>query len=502
MIMDGKKYTHWFWFLNFGFLFFRLLYIGLPQLAPQEAYYWNYSRHLALSYFDHPPLHAWLIYLSTRVGTSEFTVRLFAPLLAFGAAYFCFLTGKLLYNARVAFFFVLTLNAILIFNIGSVIITPDVPLLFFWTLSLYLFSKLIVTGNAKLWYPLGICLGLAMLSKYTAIFISVSVVLFLLLSPKHRGWLFRKEPYLAVLLSILVFSPVLIWNAQNEWASFAFQTSRRAGELGGISLRDFFAYLGSQIGVVSPLIYGVMVYAIGKITLLTLGKKEQTGLLLFSWSLPMIFFFTLVSFKYWVKINWPTPGYVPAILAGAALMLNRNQNKARAGRDPALRNVKGKKAFGLTSLVLGFIFVLLGYASPFLPISLGKGEAIYGWKELALTVEGVRQKMGEENPVVIGYKYKMASELAFYLPDRPETFSDNFVGEKGLAYDFWSNPNDYTGRNAIFVYDQRARYKNTENLTRYFERVEKEPELVVAKGGKKVTTFHIFRCYSYRGVKW
>src|SRR3972149_12311131 len=129
--MEEGKYTQWFWFLNFVLLSFPLLYINLPQLAPQEAYYWNFSRHLALSYFDHPPLHAWLIYLSTRLGTSEFTVRLFAPLLAFAAGYFCFLTGKILYDARVAFFFVLTLNAILIFNIGSVIITPDVPLLFF-----------------------------------------------------------------------------------------------------------------------------------------------------------------------------------------------------------------------------------------------------------------------------------------------------------------------------------------------------------------------------------
>ena len=498
--MEDKKYTRWFWILNFGFLFFRLLYIGLPQLAPQEAYYWNYSRHLALSYFDHPPLHAWLIYLSTRLGTSEFTVRLFAPLLAFAAGYFCFLTGKILYHARVAFFFVLTLNAILIFNIGSVIITPDVPLLFFWTLSLYLFTKVVITGDGKYWYPLGICLGLSMLSKYTALFIPISLLMFLLLSQEHRKWFVKKEAYVAVILSVLIFSPVLIWNFQNEWASFAFQTSRRAGELGGISLRDFFAYLGSQIGVVSPLIYGVMIYALGKITLLTLGKKEQTGLLLFSWSLPMIFFFTLVSFKYWVKINWPTPGYVPAILAAVALMLN-DKNANRATREPNLQRAKGKMPFGLTSLVLGFIFVLLGYASPFLPISLGKGEAVYGWKELALTMEAVRQKMGEENPIIIGYEYKTASELAFYLPDRPETFSNNFLGEKGLAYDFWSNPNDYTGRNAIFVYDQRARYKNTENLARYFERVEKEPEFVVTKRGKRVTVFHIFRCYSYRVVK-
>jgi 4-amino-4-deoxy-L-arabinose transferase-like glycosyltransferase len=498
-IMEERKYEYWFWVLNFGFLFFRLLYIGLPQLAPQEAYYWNYSRHLALSYFDHPPLHAWLIWLATRVGTSEFTVRLFAPLCAFGTAYFCFLTGKLLFNVRVAFFFVLTLNAILIFNIGSVILTPDVPLLFFWTLSLYLFAKIVTEGKGKYWYPLGVCLGLSMLSKYTAVFIPIAIALFLLLSKEHRFWFGRKEPYFAVILSLLTFAPVIIWNAQNGWASFAFQTSRRAGELGGISLRDFFAYLGSQIGVISPLIYGVMVYALIRVAIKVFRKKEPTDLLFFSWSIPMILFFTLVSFKYWVKMNWPTPGYMPAILAGVAIILNQNQNKADTGKNSILQEQR-KRALGLTSLVLGFIFVVLGYASPFLPLSLGKGEAVYGWKELALTVEAVRQKMERENPLIIGYEYKTASQLAFYLPERPEAFSNNLVGEKGLAYDFWANPGDYIGRNAIFIYDQRARYKTPENLTQFFEKVEKEQEFVLTKREKRVTTFHIYRCYNYQGV--
>jgi 4-amino-4-deoxy-L-arabinose transferase-like glycosyltransferase len=534
MIMEDKKYTQWFWILNFGFLFFRLLYISLPQLAPQEAYYWNYSRHLALSYFDHPPLHAWLIHLSTLMGTAEFTVRLFAPLFAFGTVFFCFLIGRLLFSARVAFWFAVTLNAILIFNIGSVIITPDVPLLLFWSMSFYLFAKLALTNNGESWYPLGVCLGLAMLSKYTAIFIPIAVSLFLLLSREHRFWFVRKEPYIAVLLSVLTFSPVLIWNAQNEWASFAFQTSRRAGELGSLSIRDFLAYLGSQLGVVSPLIYGGIIYVLIRLTLNLAQKKrlfaplrmtadpseassddtartktspqplrvnlfsltnrnEQDEpsptrggscreLLLASWSLPIILFFTLVSFKYWVKINWPTPGYVAAILATVVLFQNR------------------AKAFNLTGLAIGFIFVLLGYASPFLPISLGKGEAIYGWKELALTVEAVRQKMGKDKPIIIGYEYKTASELAFYLPDRPETFSNSLVGEKGLSYDFWSKPDDYVGRDAIFVYDQRVRYKEPEKLLKFFEKVEKEPELEVLKRGKRVTTFHMFRCYNYKGV--
>ena len=268
----------------------------------------------------------------------------------------------------------------------------------------------------------------------------------------------------------------------------------------------------------SPLIYGVMIYSLVIVGIkilresrffasfdsaqvkslrVSVVKRSCVNLLLFSWSFPIILFFTLVAFKYWVKINWPTPGYVPAILAGVALLLNEIGDSK--GKDPVLRK-KSKRTAGLTSLTVGFIFVLMGYASPFLPVSLGKGEAVYGWKELAFTVEGVRQKMETETPIIIGYEYKTASELAFYLPDRPETFSNNFVAEKGLSYDFWSNPNEYKGRNAIFVYDQRVRYKNPQYLEKFFERVEQEPELKITKRGKKVTTFHIFRCYNYKGA--
>ncbi|MCI0532295.1 MAG: glycosyltransferase family 39 protein [candidate division Zixibacteria bacterium] len=490
---DIKKYTRRFWYLNTAFLVFHLIYINFPELAPQEAYYWNYARHLALSYFDHPPMHAWLIYLTTQLGISEFTVRLSAPILAFGTAFLCFQTGSLLFDVKIGFYFFLTISAILLYNIGSVILTPDVPLLFFWCLGFYFFVKLIQTGKAGWWYPLGVCLGLAMLSKYTGAFMALSVCLFIILSKEHRYWLRMKEPYLAALLSFLVFSPVIIWNAENNWASFLFQTSRRAGELGSLSLRHFVAYVGSQMGVISPLIYGFMWYALGKLTISILRTRDSVRLALFSWSAPTIFFFTLVALKYWVKMNWLAPGYVAAVLAGTALFFSYRQ-----GENQKLS--KQKRRFGLTSLTLGFIFVALGYASPFLPISLGKGEAIYGWKQLATTVDSIRKEMQADQTIIIGYEYKTASELAFYLPDRPEVYSNSFVGEKGLAYDYWSRPDQFRGRNAIFVYDQRNRYKSPEELSQMFDRVEKSSEFKLDKGGKEVTTFHIYKCYGYKGA--
>lgn len=122
---------------------------------------------------------------------------------------------------------------------------------------------------------------------------------------------------------MVVFSPVIIWNAQNHWASFGFQTTRRAGELVSFSLKDFFAYLGSQMGLLSPLIYAGIIYALVKIGKEGLKNKDRVWLALFSWSAPILLFFTLVSFRYWVKINWVVPGYVTAVLALVAIFLKK-----------------------------------------------------------------------------------------------------------------------------------------------------------------------------------
>jgi 4-amino-4-deoxy-L-arabinose transferase-like glycosyltransferase len=278
-VNEDAKYLNYLIYLILGTTLFRLIYINIPNLAPQEAYYWNYSRHPALSYFDHPPMLSYLIYIFTHLGTqSEFFVRIACVLISAGLTYLTYLIGKLLFDQKVGFFSALLLNSILIFSLGAIIATPDTPMFFFWVLSFYFFVKLILTQKKKWWYLLGISTGLALFSKYTAVFIIFSVFLFLLFSKQNRRWLYSKEPYLALILAILVFCPVIIWNAQNNWASFLFQSARRAGELASFSAWHFFGYLGAQIGVVSPLIYISLIYAIIKSGII--GFKGKTAVML------------------------------------------------------------------------------------------------------------------------------------------------------------------------------------------------------------------------------
>jgi hypothetical protein len=503
---EHTGYPKYLFLLILGTTIFRLIYINIPNLAPQEAYYWNYSRHLALSYFDHPPILAWSIYLFTHIGTqSAFFVRIVCVLISGGLTYLTYLIGNLLFDAKVGFYSALLLNCILIFSLGAVIATPDTPMIFFWVLSFYFFAKLILTQRSKWWYLLGISTGLALLSKYTAVFIVISVFCYLILSKPNRRWLFTKEPYLALVLALLVFSPVIIWNSQNHWASFLFQSSRRAGELSSFSAKHFFGYFGAQIGVVSPLIYISLIYAMIKSGIIGLGRRctfdspplpqgemelldgKEKFLLCFCWSFPIIFLFTLVAAIYWVKMNWVSAGYFSAAIASVALFFQL-QEKGR----------KQVKTWGKVALIVSLIFVVLAHILPVwksIPVSSSM-DTITGWKELALRVEKEKETM-REGTILVGYGYKVPSEIAFYTS--LETYSNNIVGENGLQFDFWSNPRDFVGKDAIFVYDQRERYKDPERLKNFFASVEELEPFKVFRGDRVLTTFHIFRCYAYRG---
>ena len=509
---EDRKYFKYLLYLILGTTIFRLIYINILNLAPQEAYYWNYSRHLALSYLDHPPMLAYLIFLFTHLGSqSEFFVRVGCVLVSSVLTCLTYLIGKLLFDPKAGFFSALLLNSILIFSLGAIIATPDTPMIFFWVLSFYFFSKLILTQKKKWWYLWGMSTGLGLLSKYTAVFIIFSVFLYLVFSKQNRRWLLSKEPYLALILAILIFSPVIIWNAQNNWISFLFQSSRRATELGSFSAWHFFGYLGSQIGVISPLIYFSLIYAIIKSgimgfkrkTIATLPphlfplpkgerkcdqlEKNEKFLLCFFWSFPIILFFTLVATKYWVKMNWVSAGYFSASISLVALFFQLKE-----------KGKKWVKAWGISALIVSLIFVLIAHILPLMkvvPVSSSL-DTVTGWKELAQRVEWEKSKM-REGTMVVGYGYKVPSEIAFYTS--LETYSNNIVGQNGLQFDFWSSPKDFLGKDAIFVYDQRERYKNPENLKNFFAAVEEEEPLKIYRGGKVLTTFHIFKCYEYKG---
>ena len=204
----------------------RMIAASLVDLGTDEAYYWTWSKHIDLSYFDHPPMVAYLIRCSTFFfGDGTLSVRLPAILLSAG---FLFLTYELsirLYGLPqigwlAALFCVLSPMT---YVPGISCILPDAPLLFFSALTMYLFLAY-MEGRREVWWLGGIMLGCTLLSKYNGILLCVSAVTFFASgSSNDRRRLLDWRLAGAGVIAFMVFAPVILWNMQHHWASFSFQ---------------------------------------------------------------------------------------------------------------------------------------------------------------------------------------------------------------------------------------------------------------------------------------
>jgi 4-amino-4-deoxy-L-arabinose transferase-like glycosyltransferase len=287
------KYTKYFLLLLSGLFILRMILLGQFNLVPQEAYYWLYIQKPALSYFDHPPVCSYTIGIFTYLfGNTEFGVRFGMLLYSLGTSIFVFLLGKNISGStRFAFLSVVFLNLTVFFNLHSVVATPDAPLLFFWSASMYFYFKAINEGNkSRDWLLAGVFAGIALASKYTAFFLFFSLFLYLILTKNWKEFLSWKL-WLSVVVAFLVFSPVIIWNFQNGWASFLFQTSHRAKGVRSFGFNYFFQLIASQIFELTPLFFVLLWIILWRIIKrFTALSKEKLFFACFAFPVVLFFF--------------------------------------------------------------------------------------------------------------------------------------------------------------------------------------------------------------------
>ena len=480
----SNRYTRWFWLLIAGVTIVRLVMALILGPAPQEAYYWNYSKHLALSYYDHPPLTAYLIYTSTSIfGDNRFGIHFAAIFVSLILAIVLFFFIGKTFDKRIAFWSVVLGETTFIFALGGLIITPDGPMLLFWTLTMFALFGAVGSDKISWWIFSGIFMGAAFYSKYPAGLVAIAAFIYLIGNKNRRKLLARPGPYIAAILSMLVFLPVLIWNYRHGWASFVFQSEHRLSESVAFRFDYLLGFIGSQFGVVG--IFLLPLFFWGLIRTIKLNSGDNKTALFWWFTVVPLVAFTLVSPFHYVKMNWLAPAY----LSGLPLAVFYYMNS------------KGKflRSYGKFALIVSLIFTLEIHVLAVVPIiGFGRADTINGWQTLANRVDEIKGEMQKDGPLFIcGYEYKTASELRFYLKGQPETLSNSIVGQNGLAYDYWSDPDSLVGKNCIFVYDQRNRYHDPARLADFFERVEAPEVLTVASAGKKITDFFIYQCYRY-----
>src|ERR1700727_3114377 len=233
----------------------RLVAAAWTPLTFDEAYYWMWSKALAGGYYDHPPMVAVVIRLGTMIaGDTELGVRLVSVLLALPMSWAVYRTAAILFGGhRLASSATLLLNATLMAAVGTMIVTPDAPLLVASSFVLFFLAKVLETGRGAWWLAVGGAVGAALLSQYTALFFGPAILIWLVSVPKLRRWLISPWPYLGGLVALGTFAPVILWNADHHWVSFIKQIGRaRIADFRPVFIAEL---IPTQFAFATPLVW-------------------------------------------------------------------------------------------------------------------------------------------------------------------------------------------------------------------------------------------------------
>jgi dolichol-phosphate mannosyltransferase len=478
------------------------LCLSLPVFA-QEAYYWAYAQRPDLAYFDHPPLVAWLIWL----GTASFGDG--APGIRFGT----WVCGMVTMLAGLGLLREFGADAagqrawiVLGLMVPSLALTKflantDPPLVAGWTASMWFLWRA-RGGSLRAWTLAGVAAGLAMLGKYTGVFLAAGGITVLVGDPEMRRQWLRPGPWLGVLAAAVVFLPVVIWNALHDFESFRFQTQGRlaAARLG---LDQLLRCVGLQAGMLHPVVMlALPAFLVWSLRRTWGGDRRQLWLCAFALPLPL---WLLVN-SLWieVKANWFTPAYVPLLLMAVLWWRERGAGLLQA--RPRLCRI--------AALALWAVPALLPLA-PFLRlVPQPSGTSWTGWYEIAGAARHWRDVVDAEdgrsgNTFYFAANYRDAAQLERGLVlqrrDAPDAIagpvlSQNVFGERALQYDHWEPPARHFGDDAVFALPRPDRRQEMlPRIRARFGSMDMVQRLRVERLGIVVLEAEIWVCRAYRG---
>ena len=488
----------------------RLVYLGVPELLFEEAYYWNYAKHLDIGYLDHPLMVAWIIRpFVALMGNTEFAVRAGAFLCWLVTAWFSYrLTRDVL--GQGAAYRALTIVAVLpVFFFFGAFMSPDAPLAACWSAAIYFTYRIVIKEEPRAWLGLGVAIGLGMISKYTVVLLGAAIVLFVLIDRPTRKWLVRPEPYIAALIALVLFSPVIVWNWQQDWASFSFQSQDRLASKFSFSLPRF---AGNVIALLTPT--GIL----SVIALVVCRRQLTAGLaapvasagamlgrshFLLTWlTLFPVAAFAAVSLFRVSKLNWTGPcwlGLVPfmalLVTPGPESGVPRLLTWCRRAWPPTMV---------ACLLLYGGAMHWLG---PGLPgFSYPQNMHLIGWRNFGRDFDAVVQEFtretGQEILVVGMDRNRIASGLAFYRTQYIDaaggeasrdpafqTASEHLFGSVGLMYALWFPAAQQNGKTMLLV-GKDASGLNTEKVLSRVKTAGDIREIGVWKHGKPAGRYY------------
>jgi hypothetical protein len=426
-----------------GFFVARLVFAFAFGLGIDESYTVAISRRLSLSYFDHPPLHVWLAHFSALALGENVAARI--PFIALFSAtswiFYRFSCGLFGHRAALIALFGLNVTPFFFASAGSWIV-PDGPLLFGLAIVALAAARLFFRGPVdeasawRLWLLVGVGLGLAGLSKYSAVLTAGGLAAFIMLSPEQRHWFKHPAPYASTILALVLVTPVLLWNAENHWASFAFQGGRGVPN-GVLRPTQSLTMILGEVAFLSPWIFAPLIA--GLVSAFRLCRDDRR-LFLLCLGLPAIVLFSLTPL--WGgrgQPHWTMPGWFFAFPLMGVWIEELGVSRRALGRAAFLSS-------SLLAMIAGVAVVQVSTGWPLAILTARSHFAdptleAFDWRDLRKA-----PIIGERPRFVISTKWSDAGKIAlalgpqipvFVLSNDPRgwAFQDesaSFVGQSGV----------------------------------------------------------------------
>ncbi len=463
----------------------RLIWAYVLEASNDEAYHYLYTIHPDWSYFDHPPMTAWIAHIGIWLcggWVHPLSLRLGFVLLFAASNWILFLWTRRWFGDRAGLGAVIALSLSAYFTAaGGVFALPDGPFFFFAVLTMWQLSEALVANKQWAWLGVGVGFAGAMLSKYHGVFLPMGAILYLLATPGTRNQFLKPGPYVAVVMGCIGFLPVVYWNSQNEWASFRFQGGRAVGM--SLKPEGLLAWLGGPIAYLLPWIW----YAMIRELLPRLRHFSQVSgierlLVLLSVG-PLVFFFW-VSATRWVLLHWNLIGFVPMyLLVGKtwAAIAESRPTYARSRLMMMILALFGILAFAIAQARFGII--------PF----PGKDPTadISGWESVAAELEQ-RHLLDDPDQFLITNRWYDSGQLAFAIRNKRPVVCYNSLDARGFY--FWSKPEDWVGKTGLLVMvDEPGEAKVKLEFSEFFTNLELIAEFPMTRGGNGFRTVRVYR---------
>jgi 4-amino-4-deoxy-L-arabinose transferase-like glycosyltransferase len=521
------SHTRAVWLFVLALTAIRFTFLGICDLSFDEAHYWMWSERLAPAYFSKGPGIAFAIRASTAIfGNTEFGVRFWSPILGAATSLLLYYFTRKLFNERAAFWAVIALNAVPLFNVGNLVMTVDPLSIFFWVAAMFTFwLALERTPNASwLWAATGFLIGLGVLCKYTNAFELVSVVIVLALVPRHRREFKRRGLYVLLGAFAVCLVPPIVWNAEHTWITVSHLRSRGGLDQSfGIRPLEVLGFLGAHFLTFSPLLFLALAWAV--VANWRRARQQFKILYLFWFGLPVFAFYFLLSLNNQAAPNWDVLAFVSFAILAASYWTDRLESNRAAARF-----LSGAILLGLAVSLFAVDTDLLRSMNLPFPHHRDPADRVRGWKSAARAMEKIRADLETKNKeqlFVIADQRDRASEMAFYFnhkrmegPGHPPVYIvesqdisnqfsfwpryDEFVEAPpntplpdGEVYTEEGGINLFTGRSALYVQNGKSELV-PHNIRAAFQSVERVATIEVSRFGAKMREWQVFVCRNYR----